>query len=164
MTLIELMITIAMFVILAMAVMYIFRAVLLSWSSQETRTGISIILDRGMEEMVRDLRGARQVQSGNDEVRFTRDQAAYYIYYLYNAGDSYPPSFSQETYQLKRTALSGGISGTFTYGSGEIKVIDVLPPTTSDLSFSSNLVIIDLSAKSGDETVRSRTAVRPRNL
>lgn len=144
---------------------YIFRAVLLSWASQETRSGIEINLDRGLEEIVRDLREVRQVGSvNNDEIRFTQDQSNYYIYYLYNANDSYPPAFNQTLYDLKKATLSGGISGTFTYGSGPIIITNILPPATSDLSISGNIVSIDLSAKRGDETIRSRTQVRPRNL
>ncbi len=144
---------------------YILRAVLLSWSSQETRSGIDISLDRGIEEMVRDLREARQVQLvNNDEIRFTQGQTTYYIYYLYNSSDSYPLSFNQGTYQLRKATLSGGISGTFTYGSGPIIITDILPPATSDLSIGSNLITMDLSIKRGDETIRSRTQVRPRNL
>ena len=143
----------------------VFRAVLLSWSSQETRTGIDIALDRGIEEIVRDLRKARQVQSvNNDEIRFTHNLTAYYIYYLHNAADSYPPNFSQGSYQLRRAELSGGISGTFTYGSGAIIITEVLPPAISDLSISASLITLDLSIKRGDETIRSRTQVRPRNL
>ncbi len=164
-TLIELMMTIVMFVILTVVIVYILRAVLLSWSSQETRSGVDISLDRGIEEVVRDLREGRQVSTvNNDEIRFTQDLATCYIYYLYNAGDSYPSSFTQASYQLKKADLTGGMSGTFTYGSGDIKIIDVLPPSTSDLSLNSNLITIDLSIKRGDETIRSRTQVRPRNL
>ena len=158
------MITIGMLVILVGATVYILRAVLLNWSSQETRSGIDIGLDRGIEEMVRDLREAKAIQSSGDEIRFTQDQTTYYIYHLYNSGDTYPPNFSQASYQLRKAALTGGIGGTFTYGSGDIKIIDVLPPPTSDLSLSSNVATIDLSMKKADETIRSRTQVKPRNL
>lgn len=163
-TLIELIITILMLVALVGASAFVFRAMLLSWSSQETRSGIDISLDRGIEEMVRDLREARQVQSNNDEIRFTQDQTTYYIFYLYNANNSYPPSFNQSSYQLRKATFSGGISGTFTYGSGPIIITEILPPNASDLSISGNIVSIDLSAKRGDETIRSRTQVKPRNL
>jgi len=163
-TLIELMAVIVLFVILTAVVVYILRAVLLSWSSQETRSGIDISLDRGIEEMVRDLREARAVQSSNDEIRFTQDQANFYIYYLYNAADSYPSSFNQSLYEVRKAALVGGISGTFTYGAGNIIINDILSPLASGLSLSSNLVTIDLSMKRADETIRSRTQVRPRNL
>ena len=164
-TLIELIITILMLVVLTGVSAFVFRAVLLSWHSQETRSGIDIALERGIEEMVRDLRKAKQVQSvNNDEIRFTHDLIAYYIYYFYNANDSYPPSFSQGSYQLRKAELSGGISGTFTYGSGSIIITEALPPAASDLSMSANLITLDLSIKRGDETIRSRTQVRPRNL
>jgi len=163
-TLIELMMVIVLFVILTVVVVYILRAVLLSWSSQETRSGVDISLDRGIEEMVRDLRKAKVIQSSGDEIRFTQNQANFYIYYLYNAADSYPPSFNQSLYQLRKAALSGGIGGTFTYASGNIIINDILPPPTSDLSLSSNITSIDLSMKRGDETIRSRTQVKPRNL
>jgi len=167
-TLIELMISIVLFIILSVTAVYIFRAILLSWSSQETRTGVNITLDSGIEEMARDLREAREIQSvaGYDEIRFSQDGSNYYIYYLYNASDSYvpPPAFDQPTYELRKATLTGGINGTFTYGSGQIIATDVVAPTTSDLSLSSNIATIDLSVTRGDETIRSRTGVRPRNL
>ncbi len=167
-TLIELMITIVMFAILAGVTTYVFRAILLSWSSQETRAGIDINLDRGIEEVVRDLREAKAIQSvNNDEIRFTLYESGTdnsYIYYLYNSSDSYPPGFNQSTYEIRRAALSGDISGTFTYGSGRLIIYDVVSPTTSDLSLSGNIITIDLSITRGDETMRSRTEVRPRNL
>jgi len=167
-TLIELMISVVMFIILSVSAAYIFRAILLNWSSQETRTGIDIDLDSGIENMVRDLREAKSVQStaSYDEIRFTPDSSNYYIYYLYNAEDSYvpPPAFDQTSYELRKATLTGGISGTFTYGGGQIMLTDVLPPTTSDLSLDGNMLTIDISITRGDETIRSRTEVRPRNL
>ena len=162
------MITIILFVILTAASVFIFRAVLLSWSSQETRAGIDIELDRAIEEIVRDLREAKEIQSTDayDEIRFTQDETDYFIYYLYNGDDSYapPPAFNQATYELRKADLTGDIDGTFTYGDGKIILSDVLPPDTTDLSVSSNLATIDLSVARGDETIRSRTDVRPRNL
>jgi len=162
-TLIELMITITVFVMLAAAIVYVLRAVLLTWSSQEIRAGVDINLDRGIEEMVRDLREAKTIQSSNDEIRF-QDLSSYYVYYLYNPNDAYPPSFSQAFYQLKKAALAGNITGNFTYGAGDIKIIDILPPPVSDLSFNASITTIDLSIKRRDETIRSRTQIRPRNL
>lgn len=169
-TLIEMMITVGMIVILAGAAGYVFCAVLVSWSSQETRAGIDINLDRGIENVVRDLRESRVASAiNNDEIRFSHDQVAYYIYYLYNAGDSYPPAFGQSSYQLRKAALTGGLNGTFTYGSGELIISDIKPrtaftPARPVISFTGNMATIDISIKRGDETVRSRTAVMPRNL
>lgn len=162
------MIVIVMFVILTAVTVYVFRAILLNWYSQETRAGIDISLDRGIEEMVRDLRETKAVQSvNNDEIRFTVEESGVdnnYIYYLYNENDSYPPSFNQDSYEIRRVTLSGGIGGTFTYGSGPIIITDVVPPTTSDLSISGNMVTIDLSITRADETIRSRTEIKPRNI
>ena len=169
-TLIELIITIVMLAALVGVTAFVFRAVLLSWSSQETRSGIDINLDRGIEEIVRDLREARQVQSvNNDEVRFTQDQSNYYIYYFYNVNDAYPPTFTDPNllYQLRKASLTGGIGGTLT-DSGRIIITDLLSPShatsPSDLSLSSNLITLDLSITRKDETIRSRTQVRPRNI
>lgn len=164
-TLIELCITVGMVVVMVGVTAYFSRAILLSWSSQETRSGIDISLDRGIEEIARDLREARVAQSvNNDEVRFTQDQSDYYIYYFYNTDDAYPPVFNQVSYDLKKALLTGGIGGTFTYGSGTIIISDILPPPVSDLSIAGNLVTIDLSAKRNDEVIRSRTEIKPRNL
>jgi len=167
-TLIELIITIVMFAILVTAIFFIFRAVLIGWSSSEARAGIDIELDWSIEEMVRDLREAKMVQSATDynEIRFTLDYTTYYIYYLYHVDDSYvpPPAFDQTIYELRRADLTGDIDGIFTYGDGQLIMTDVLPPTTSGLSLNGNMVTIDISITRGDETIRSRTDVRPRNL
>ena len=163
-TLIELSISVSMFIIIMLVAAYVFRSVLISWSSQETRTGLAIGLDRAVEEMSRDLRKARAVQAVNDEIRFRQGVSSYYIYYFYNPNDSYPLAFSQVLYQLKKEALSGGIDGNFTYGAGQPILNDVLAPVTSDLSMSGNLTTIDVSVRRHDETIRARTQVRPRNF
>lgn len=163
-TLLELMMAVMMLGILAGVSVSVLRAVLLSWSGQEARAGLKISLYRGIEEAARDLRAAREVQSANNEIRFTRDLTDYYIYYLYNADDPYPPGFNQDTYELRKAVLSGGMSGVFTYGSGEIKAVDVLPPPDSDLSLGANLITLDFTITAKDETMRLKTRVRPRNL
>ena len=169
-TLIEIMVAVALFAILAVATVLVFRAILLSWASQETRAGIDIALDVEVEEVVRDLREATAISSVNsDEVRFTAGGSDY-IYYFYNENDSYPPVFDQSTYELKKTALTGGISGTFTYGDGRIIIFDLIPPGTgtdpkTDLSIdANNLITVILKMTRGDETITSKTQVRPRNL
>ena len=168
-TLIELIITTAMVAILTVVMALIFRAILLSWAAQETRAGIDIGLDRGIEEVARDLREAKQISQGNDDIRFTQDGSNYYIYYFYNPNDTFPLAFNQSLYQLKKTELPGGIADTPDYGSGNIIITDVLPPPVSDLSYDEDpdfpdSAIIDLSVKRKDETIRSRTQVKPRNL
>jgi len=165
-TLIEVLIVIIFFTILASVSVYIFRIVLTSWSSQDERAGISISIDFEIEKMVRELREATAIQSVNlDEIRFTTDTD--YIYYLYNAIESYPPGFADPAlfYELKRTTLAGGIiAGTFTYGDGTVLIRDVVPPPTSDLAVNANTATIDLTVKREGETIHSRTEVRPRNI
>lgn len=163
-TLFEVIITVFLFSLLAAAITVIFRSIILCWSSMEDRIGIEVVLDRGIEEIVRDLREVKLIQSSNDEIRFTQDDSAYYIYYLYNAADSYPCSFNQAIYQIRKATLSGGINGAFVYGSGPVILIEVLPPSTSDLSLSSSVVTVDLSVNRKNEIVRAKTQVKPRNL
>lgn len=143
---------------------YIFRIALIAWSSQETMAGVEINIDSGMEGMVRDIRETRAVQSANDQIRFTKDAVTYYIYYLYNTSDPYPPVFNQSVYQIRKTTLTGGIGGTFTYGAGQLIITDVLPPPVSDLSESGNVVTIDISISRKNETVRCKTGVKLRNI
>jgi type II secretory pathway pseudopilin PulG len=171
-TLLELIIAIGMLVVLVAAAVYVFIAVLRGWFSQETRAGIDINLDSAMEQVTRDLREARQIQSTSlyNELRFTRDRATFYVYYLYNADDPYGPPFdSALSYQLRKETLdTSDINGTFTYGSGQIILTDVVSPAASnspsDLSLSGNMATVDLSVNRGGETIRLRTQVRPRNL
>ena len=173
-TLIELIIAIMMMSLLIGATIYVFYAVLLSWSSQETRSGVDIDIDYDIEKVVRDLREAKLASlsdpysSYKDEIRFSNDKANFYTYYLYNAGDHYPPTFGQSSYQLKKAMLTGGLDGTFTYGSGDLIMSDIKPrtafmPERPVILSTGNMVTIDISIKRRDEEVRSRTAVRLRN-
>lgn len=158
------MITLVMVVVLMGVTIYIFRAILLSWSGGETRAGIDIGLDRGIEEMVRDLRESKAISSlYNDEIRFTTTSNTYHIYYLYNTSDEYAPDFGQSLYELRKAGLSGSIADALV-DAGRVIITDILPPPASDLSLSGNIVTIDLSVKRKDETIRSRTQVKPRNL
>ncbi len=167
-TLIEVLISAVMLAAVAGVAVFLLSAMLKIWVSQEARAGIGIDLDWRMEEMVRDLREAREFQSlaGRNEIRFSRDGVIYYIYYLYNESDAYgpPPSFGQEEYKLKRATLTGDIDGTFAYGAGKNFINEVLPPPDSELSASGNVITIDISVMRKAETIRSRTEVRPRNL
>ena len=166
MTLTELIVTMATFVILAGVAFTVYIAVLRSWLAQERRTGISIVLDRTIKDMTKDLREAKEVDSSinNDEIRFTEDQTNYYIYYLYNANETYPPVFNQATYELRKAALVGVIDGTFTYGDGLLILRDVAAPPTTDLSFDGSLVTTDLTVSRSGQVMRAKIEIDPRNL
>lgn len=163
-TLLELLIAIVMLTVLVLVSVYVFHVIMSVWVSQETRSGVDITLDAAVEKTVRDIREAKAISSSNDQIRFTKDNVNYYIYYLYNQNDPYPPSFNQASYQLQKTTLSGGINGTFSYGSGQVIVSSILPPPTSILSITTNVVDIDLSMVRGNETIRAKTEVTARNL
>lgn len=170
-TLVELIVVIMLFVLLAAVTVYVFRAIALSWSAQEERAGVDIMIDKSVEGIVRELREATEVRLGPgpaddyDEIRFKRGGMDY-IFYLYNADSSYgfPQAFDEDSYEMRKTTLSEGIGGTFTYGDGRIIITDLLPPPSSDFAFDGSIVTIDLTAERNDETVRARTEVRPRNL
>jgi len=147
-TILEVMIVLILFAILVAVIVFVFRTILITWSSQETRAGVDINLDFTVENMVRELRESEVIGYANDnELRFTQglnDDTEYYIYYFYNSSDTYPPDFSQDTYELRKTTLSGVsgqdlTTGTFDYGDGEIVIIDTISPnapvTPSALSF-----------------------------
>lgn len=165
-TLVELLIAMALIALLVGASAYVFRVILVTWSSQETRVGVDVAVKRGFEQLVRDIRGAKEVSVVNsNELRFTTaDGTASYIYYFYNSNDHYPSAFNQASYELRKAALTGGVGGSFSYGSGNLVLSNVVPPATSNLSFSNNLAVIDLSALVRGESIRYRTLIRPRNI
>jgi hypothetical protein len=118
-----------------------------------------------MKEVVQDLREAKEVKElNNDEIRFCKD-SSFYIYYLFNEKDNYPPKFNRDFYQLKKTKISKNINGNFTYGSGQIILDKVLPPPFTDLSVNNEkMVVVDLRVKVNDETKRLKTEIKPRNI
>ena len=151
-TLIELVITMALFVIIVGVASYVFHAVMFGWSSHNTRAEISIDIDAAFAKMVGQLRRATQISStSSQEVRFTTPGGSSYVYYIYGS-------------ELKKTTLTGGIAGSFTYGAGEVVLADVLASPTSSIGVSGNMVNLDLSVGRGKETVRSKIDIRPRNL
>ena len=186
-TIIEMLIVIGMLVFLMGIAMYVFQVIITTWVSTEGRTGISLRTDRAMNMMVRDVREASSIgQARQHEIRFSvkrrqsdgtaiPDTYDHFIYYFYNAADVYPSNFAQSLYDLRRATLSGVTgsdlsTGTFTYASGQFVAGGMLSPHTaspahpSDLAVNGGVATLDLSIKSGDETIRTRTEITPRNL
>ena len=162
------MMAITAFAFILIATSSVFHAVLAAWSGEEHRAGVNTELGRAAEEITRELRMSAQVKSdaNQEEIRFERSPGDAFIYYFYNSAGVYahPPVFDQNSYQLRRAALKDGIDGNFVYGSGDILARDILPPPASHLAAADGMATVDLTAKKNDETVRSRTRVRPRNL
>lgn len=144
-----------------------FTAIFKSWGGRLTTLDIQEDLRQGMERMLQDLYLAQAIASSNDALRYTVRESGvnnHYIFYLYHPSDTWPPLYNQTVYQLKKTTLSGGINGTFTYGSGLLYVKEVKPPPTSDLSLSGTVATIDLTVSKSDETFHLLQKIRPRNL
>lgn len=167
-TFIELIITLLLFAGLMTATAVSINPILLAWSSQQDRMELQRGNQHGLERVIRQLRLATALQNDtNDAIRFTVRESGTnnsYILYLYHASDSWPPAFSQSSYQLRQASLTGGINGTFTYGSGDLLMRDMKPPTTSDLSVSGSVATLDLTLTRFDETFRLIEKVKRRNL
>lgn len=166
-TLIELVIALLLFAVLMTAAAFAMNPILLAWSSQQDRMGLQRQVQQGLEKALRDLRLANALQNdASDAIRYTVRESGTnnsYILYLYNASDTWPPAFNQTSYQLRKASLSGGIGGTFTYGSGDLLMRDIQPPATSDLSVSGKSATLDLTLIQGDETFRLLERVKGRN-
>lgn len=163
----ELLIVLVMLSVLISASTAGFMIVLKTWGTQDASFRIQQDLSLGMEKMLRDLRLAKAISVSNDAIRYTVRESGSdnsYIFYLYHASDSWPPAYNQSVYQLRKATLSGGINGTFTYGSGSLYMKEVKPPTTSDLSASGNVITMDLTVQKYGETYRVTQKLTPRNL
>ena len=192
MTLIELLMVMVFIAVLMGVMVYIFQAVLLSWTSEGTRTDVNIASSFTITSMAQDLRQAVAISdnSGSHEIRFgvkRRDASGnlvinqqtgntiidYYIYYFYNASDTYPPKLKQISYQLWKYKFNNVpdsnhlTTGTVAYGSGQFIVDNIIFPALnpSNLSVSNNVITIDLTILKGqNEKIRDYSNVSPRNL
>lgn len=163
-TLIEVIWVSALFTMIVSISAYIFSNVVNTWTRLGKSTSVDIIAVRAIDRMTYDLRVAKNILAvNNDEIRFTADGTNFYIYYLFNAADAYPSSFSGSSYSLMKAGLAAGLSGTFTYGDGTIIATNILPPPVSDLSINAALAIIDLSVSKDNKTRRLKTKVLARN-
>lgn len=168
-TLIEMVISLLLAGVLMTATAYAMNPILLAWSSHQDRMELERQAQHGVERAIRDLRLATAFQNdASNAIRFTVRESGVnnsYIFYLYNANNTWPPAFNQTSYQLRKAALTGGIGGTFTYGSGTLLLRDVQPPPTSDLSVSGSVATLDVTlVRNSDETFHLIQRVRRRNL
>ena len=168
-TLVEVMVAMALTGVLMTATSFALKPVLLAWSSQQDRMELQQQSQHGLERAIRDLRQATELQGdANHAIRYTLRESGVsnsYILYLYNAANSWPPAYNQSVYELRKAGLTGGINGTFTYGSGTLLMRDVQPPPTSDLTVSNSVVAtLDLTLlRKTDETFHMIERVKRRN-
>ncbi|MBI3616439.1 MAG: prepilin-type N-terminal cleavage/methylation domain-containing protein [Candidatus Omnitrophica bacterium] len=170
-TLIEVVIVLLLFAVLLSAAAMSLNPILLAWSSHQDRMNLQRQIQLGLERGIRDLRLAGAMQNDatvTAAIRFTVRESGInnsYILYFYNASDAaWDNTYTQSSYQLRKAALTGGIGGTFTYGSGDLLMRDVQPPAASALSVSGSVATLDLTLIRGDETFRLIERVKRRNL
>ena len=167
-TLLEIVFVITLIVFLIEAVVSVYIVSLQGWDNLGHRSDLHEKLHFGLERVVRDVRQAEAISVANNALRFTLKESGVdnsYIYYLYNASDSFPPAYNQSSYDMRRTALTGGIGGTFTYGNGELIVTGLKPPSTyTTITSSGNLALLKLVGQAKNDTLTVQGYVRPRNL
>lgn len=162
-TVIELLIVILAFVIIVGVVVNVYNVGLNLWSEGSGRSAIRTDLSQSLELITRNLRKATSITALTESsITFTADLGSgsdTYRIYLYNPSDPEPnPPYTQDTYDLR------WVKGTVTYGLGARLATDIASPTNTPFSQSGNKITIDLTAMRGDESVRLRSIVRPRNL
>jgi len=175
-TLIETIIVLLLMAILLGATGFVFLVSLRAWDSGCIRGGIREDASYAMENMVRDLKAMAmgslsQYDSGSGNIAHTIQyddlSGNTYVLYLYNADDATLDStYSQSLYDLRKADITEGDDPAL--GEGTLILRDLVSPNATSpataLAISGNQVTIDFVLRRGNETVRTRTKVRPRNL
>jgi len=166
-TLLEVVFALALVVFLVSAIMFVYVVALKASDLHGKRSDSRQKIQFALERVIRDVRLANAISVANHAVRFTVYESGSnnsYIYYLYNASDVWPPAYNQTSYDLRRTSLSGGMSGTFTYGNGDLIATGLKPPAAdTTMTSSGNVAQIKLVGLEGNETMTVSGYVRPRN-
>ena len=154
-TYMETIIVAGLFAVLASVFVVIFSVFMGNWPYQEKRVSVQLGLDRAMEKMVRDLRGAAWADpdiSGN-EILYTDVEDNYYIYYI------------DEVNRLQRSPSDK--DGTIDDDSATFIAADIDQDKTN-LCVEQNdnnkfIITLDLTIKSGEAESRLGTKVILRN-
>ena len=167
MTLLEVVFALTLIIFLVSTVSFVYIVSVRGWANLGHHSDLHEKLHFGLERIVRDVRGAKAMSVANHALRFTLYENGVdnsYIYYLYNPSDPWVPDYNQTNYDLRRTSLSVGISGTFTYGSGEIIITNLKSPNNTAITSLGNVALLTLMGQAGDDTLTVRGYVRPRNI
>jgi len=149
-----------------------------AWDAGCIRTGIREDVSYAMEKAVRDLKemangSLAKYNPGSGEIAHTiqydeigGDQDTY-VLYLYNEDDSsFDSTYSESLYDLRRANTTDG--DVPASGEGALILRDLVSPGATTpataLTVSGTQVTLDFVVQRSDETVRTRTKVRPRNL
>lgn len=173
-TLIETVIAILLLAMLLGVTGFVFIASLHAWDAGCLRTGIREDMSYAMEKTVRDLKGMtnaslRQYSLIAHTIQCDDSSGTTYVFYLYNVDDSsFDSTYSESFYDLRKANISSGddpASGGGLLILQDLVSPDTTPPATA-LSIDPNdtQVTLDFVVQRGDETVRLKTKIRPRNL
>lgn len=133
----------------------VYIAVLKGFAGQGSRYGTAAERERAITTIVGDLRRAKVVAVPQlNEIRFSTDGSAFKVYYL---------DCAQSGCRLRRTALSGGVNGTFVSGQGETVLRDLAASPETAFGVDSAYVTLRVAVGEDGGTDRWETRVCPRN-
>ncbi len=167
-TVLEMLFVIVLVFFLMTSVTMIYIITLQGWGNLGHRSDLNKKLSFALDRISEEVAKATNLSAANHGLRFTLYESGAnqsYIYYLYHASDTWPPAYTQSTYNLMRTTLTGEIGGTFTYGSGEIFATGITPPGSSQTSItvSGNVATLQLVGKEKNDTFVIRRSMCARN-
>lgn len=162
-TVLELLIVILALTILVGVVGNVYTVGLDLWNDGLGRSQARTDLSQALELISRNLRKATRIDALTaSSITFTANLgggSSTYRVYLYNSADPEPnPPYSQAFYELRWA------QGAVNYGSGAILSTGIVQPVAAPFIRSGNVITIDLTAVRGNETVKLKSSVRPRNL
>ncbi len=173
-TLIEMIIVLFLLAMLSGVTGLVFLVSLRAWDSGYMRTGIREDISYATEKVVRDLkemalRSLSQYSSIAHTVQYNDFAGNTYVFYLYNADDSsFDSTYTESLYNLRKANTSQGDNPAS--GGGLLILRDLVSPdaaapvTALTIDPNGTQVTLDFVVQRSDETVRTRTKVRPRNL
>ena len=162
----EILFAIVLVAFLTTSVSLIYIISLQGWQNLGHRSDLHEKISFGLDRLAREVSEANDLSVANHSLRFTVYESGLnqsFIYYLYHPADAWPPAYSQTSYNLMRTSLTGGISGTFVYGSGELIVNNLKPPGSTSITASGDVAILTLTGQEGADSITIRQRICARN-
>ncbi len=168
-TLLEIVFALSLISFLITSIAFIYIVSLRGWENLGHRTDMHERVHFGLERVVRELRQATTATTSNHSVNFVLPTGAspnfytYGTYYLYNANDTWPPAYNQSSYELHRVVTGIGHASPFTYGSGDIIITGLRPPTETSITSSGTVINLKFTAFEENETLTAQGYAHPRN-
>ena len=175
-TLIEMIIVLSLLAILLGTTGFVFLVSLRAWNSGLIRGGIREDLSYAMEKTVRNLKemangSLSQYSSIANTIEYREflpnGEGDTYVFYLYNPADvSLDSSYTENLYNLHKANITQGDNPAS--GEGALILRDLVSPDAvapaTALTIGGTQTTLDFVLQRGDETVRLKTKIRPRNL